>query len=215
MICSTWWAVADPDRRVPGAEVSDRWAKWRRAVDLDEYDARWQRMVDAGEAAHGEADFVDTLGPGAVFDAGCGTGRLAIELARRGREVVGADLDADMVDRARRKAPHLEWHVADLATVTLGRTFPIIVMAGNVMLFCKPEDRGTIVANLAHHLAPGGRLVAGFSLDAQGYPVARYDELCSAAGLVLEARYATWDREPFVGGDGAGGDYAVSVHRHP
>lgn len=202
--------MAEPDNRAPGAEVSDRWAKWRRAVDLDEYDARWQRMVDAGEAAHGEADFVDALGPGAVFDAGCGTGRLAIELARRGRKVVGADLDADMVDRAQRKAPHLEWHVADLATVELGRTFPIIVMAGNVMLFCRPEDRGTIVANLARHLEPGGRLVAGFSLDAQGYPVERYDELCTAAGLVLEARYATWERAPF-----AGGDYAVSVHRKP
>jgi len=202
--------------RVPGSEVSARWVKWRKAIDLDEYDARWQRMVDAGEAAHGEADFIDTLDVargaalGAVLDAGCGTGRLAIELARRGREVVGVDLDVDMVDRARRKAPELEWHVADLATVQLHRTFPIIVMAGNIMLFCRPEDRGAIVANLARHLEPGGRLVAGFSLDAQGYPVERYDELCTAAGLVLETRYATWDRETF-----AGGDYAVSVHRKP
>lgn len=204
--------------RVPGSEVSARWVKWRRAIDLDEYDARWQRMVNAGEAAHGEADFLDTLCAGAVLDAGCGTGRLAIELAQRGREVVGVDLDVDMVDRARRKAPQIEWHVADLATVRLGRTFPIVVMAGNILLFCKPEDRGAIVANLSHHLEPGGRLVAGFSLDAQGYPVERYDELCAAAGLVLEARYATWERAPFAGGDGAGGDraggdYAVSVHR--
>ena len=211
---------ADGSDRVPGSEVSARWVKWRRAIDLDEYDERWQRMVDAGEAAHGEADFLDTLGAGAVLDAGCGTGRLAIELAHRGREVVGVDLDVDMVDRARRKAPQIDWHVADLATVQLGRTFPIVVMAGNILLFCKPEDRGAIVANLSHHLEPGGRLVAGFSLDAQGYPVERYDELCAAAGLVLEARYATWERAPFAGGDGAGadgagGDYAVSVHRKP
>ena len=88
-------------------------------------------------------------------------------------------------------------------------------MAGNILLFCKPDDRGAIVTNLAQHLEPGGRLVAGFSTDAQGYPVERYDELCTAAGLVPEARYATWDREPFAGGDRAGGDYAVSVHRKP
>ena len=196
--------------RVPGSEVSERWVKWRKAVDLDEYDARWEKMVAAGEAAHGEADCIDTLGSGAVLDAGCGTGRLAIELARRGRAVVGVDLDRDMIDRAERKAPDLEWHVADLAKVQLGRSFPIIVMAGNILLFCRPDDRGAIVANLARHLELGGRLVAGFSLDAQGYPVAKYDGLCTDAGLVLEARYATWDREPFVGGE-----YAVSVHRKP
>ena len=165
-------------------------------------------------------DLLKEIKPKSLLDAGCGTGRLAIELAHRGREVVGVDLDVDMVDRARRKAPQIDWHVADLATVQLGRTFPIVVMAGNILLFCKPEDRGAIVANLSHHLEPGGRLVAGFSLDAQGYPVERYDELCAAAGLVLEARYATWERAPFAGGDGAGadgagGDYAVSIHRQP
>jgi SAM-dependent methyltransferase len=199
----------------PGSEVSERWARWRRAIDLDEYDARWQRMIDTGEAAHGEADFVDTLGPGAVLDAGCGTGRLAIELAGRGRDVVGVDLDIDMVARARHKAPHLEWRHGDLATIDLGRTFPIIVMAGNILLFCEPTSRGAIVANLARHLGRAGHLVAGFSLDAQGYPVESYDELCAAAGLSLEARYATWERAPFDVGDRAGGDYAVSVHRKP
>ena len=199
---------SDGSDRVPGSEVSARWVKWRRAIDLDEYDARWQRMIDAGEAAHGEADFLDTLGAGAVLDAGCGTGRLAIELAHRGRDVVGVDLDVDMVDRARRKAPQIDWHVADLATVNLGRTFPIVVMAGNVLLFCRPGDRAAIVSNLARHVAPGGVLVAGFSLDAPGgLPAATYDELCSAAGLVLCERYSTWERAPFEGGD-----YAVSVH---
>ncbi|MFM8530857.1 MAG: class I SAM-dependent DNA methyltransferase [Ilumatobacteraceae bacterium] len=175
-------------------------------------------MLDAGEAAHGEADFIDTLdvdlgaSPGAVLDAGCGTGRLAIELARRGRDVVGIDLDPDMVERAQRKAPELEWHVADLATMALARTFPLIVMAGNIMLFCRPEDLVAIVVNLATHLEPGGRLVDGLSTDRQGYPLERYDELCAAAGLTLEARYATWERAPFAGGDGADSEYAVSVH---
>jgi ubiquinone/menaquinone biosynthesis C-methylase UbiE len=55
-----------------------------------------------------------------VLDAGCGTGRVAIELARRGIEIVGVDIDPGMLGSARRKAPELTWIEADLATVTVG-----------------------------------------------------------------------------------------------
>ena len=77
--------------------MSDAWRRFRRHVDLDEYDARWDRLAAAGEEVHGEADFVMALRPTSVLDAGCGTGRVAIELARRGVEVVGVDADPDML----------------------------------------------------------------------------------------------------------------------
>ena len=198
----------EPDR--PGAEVSERWMRWRRAIDLEDYDARWERMLASGDAAHGEADFVTTLGPTAVLDAGCGTGRVAIELARRGIEAVGVDLDRDMVDHARRKAPGLVWVHGDLATVQLGRTFPVVLMAGNVLLFARPQDRGAIVANLAGLVAPGGVMVAGFSLEQGGYTLEEYDDHCAVAGLEVVERWCTWDRDPY----GPGSDYHVSMSRH-
>jgi hypothetical protein len=85
------------------------------------------------------------------------------------------------------------------------------VMAGNVMIFLAPGSEGTVVANMARHLAPGGRLVAGFQLQPGHLDIARYDALATAAGLILEERWATWDGEPWV----PGGGYAVSVHRRP
>ena len=193
----------------PGAEVSERWAAWRRDVDLDDYEARWARMAAAGQVVHGEADLIASLGPGPVLDAGCGTGRVAIELARRGIDVLGVDLDADMVAVARAKAPALPWLVADLATMQLDRRFPIVAMAGNVLLFARP---GRPPADRPHAGQPpraGGRMVAGFSLEPDGLGLAGYDELCRSCGLVLDERWATWDRQPFV----AGGGYHVSVHR--
>ena len=78
--------------------------------------------------------------------------------------MVGVDLDADMLAVARGKAPALTWVVADLATMQLDRRFPLIAMAGNVVLFARPADLPPIVQTLASHLesgrAAGGRLLA-------------------------------------------------------
>ncbi len=62
----------------------------------DTYDRRWEELAAAGQNVHGEADLVESLAPRSVLDAGCGTGRVAVELARRGIDVVGVDLDASL-----------------------------------------------------------------------------------------------------------------------
>jgi SAM-dependent methyltransferase len=206
-----------PDRRPgapPGSEVSERWAAWRGQVDLDEYDRRWEHLAAAGEVVHGEADLIESLCGGrerTVLDAGCGTGRVTIELARRGFEVVGVDLDADMVAAARRKAPELTWLVADLATMHLDRRFMLVAMAGNVLNFARPSDHGLIVRTLVGHLEPGGLLVTGFSLERGGLSVDGYDALCETSGLERVDRWSTWDRQPFT----ASNDYHVTLHRRP
>ena len=172
------------------------------------YDRRWAEMEQQGEPVHGEADFVAGLGPGSVLDAGCGTGRVAIELARRGIDVVGVDVDGSMLDVARAKQPDLTWVEADLAVVDLGRSFDVIMLAGNVMIFLAPGAEALVVDNLARHLCPGGALVAGFSLEAGRLDLPAYDRYAAEAGLAPESRWATWDGQPFVGGG-----YAVSLHR--
>lgn len=171
-----------------------------------EYDRRFEELERAGTDVHGEAAFVETLGVRSVLDAGCGTGRVAIELARRGLDVAGVDLDPAMLAAARSKAPELTWVEADLATVDLGRRFDAVVMAGNVMIFLSPGTHGTVLRTLARHVRPGGFLVAGFQLGP--LPLRTYDELTAAAGLDLHERWSTWDRRPWE----PDGDYAVSVH---
>jgi ubiquinone/menaquinone biosynthesis C-methylase UbiE len=174
-----------------------------------EYDERFNRLAAQGHDVHGEAALVAALGPHSVLDAGCGTGRVAVELARRGLDVVGVDLDARMLDVARDKAPEVRWVEGDLTDVDLDRTFDGIVMAGNVMIFVTPGTEGAVLANLTRHLEPGGVLLAGFSLVAGGLTIDTYDALASDAGLEWAERYGTWDRQPFT----AGGGYAVSIHR--
>ena len=184
------------------------WSSWRAKIDIDTYDERWQRLAARGGNPHGEADLIMTYEPAAVLDAGCGTGRLAHELARRGVEVLGVDVDPDMIAAARAKAPELEWLEADLAELDRPDRFDVVALAGNVVPYVPADRRAAAVAACARLLAPGGRLVAGFRMQ-PGWPtVADYDAWCVAAGLELGDRFATWER-----GSYQGGDYAVSVHR--
>jgi len=184
------------------------WLRSRRRSG-DEYDETYERRAAAGENVHGEADFVMELAPRSVLDAGCGTGRIARELARRGVATVGVDLDEEMLSTARRKAPHREWYCADLAAVGLDRVFDVVLLAGNVMIFLTPGSESSVVANLERHLAPGGAFIAGFSLRPGQLTVAEYDRLTAGAGLSLVERWSTWNRDLWK----PGADYQVSVHR--
>ncbi|MCY4519043.1 MAG: class I SAM-dependent methyltransferase [Acidimicrobiaceae bacterium] len=194
-------------------------SRWAERGDIPRgaaYDDRWARKAARGESVHGEADLVDSLTPrgGSVLDAGCGTGRVAIELAQRGFDVVGVDLDPGMLDLARDKAPGLPWIEGDLAGTVVAdeagerRSFDAVVAAGNVMIFLERGTEAAVVANIAAHLHAGGVLVAGFQLSDGYMQLHVYDALAERNGLELEARFSTWEGAPFDGGD-----YAVSVHR--
>lgn len=177
----------------------------------DEYQARFDRMAASGRHIHGEARFVLAFDPATVLDAGCGTGRVAIEVARHGVEVLGADVDASMLATARERGPDIDWVQTDLRTMDLGRTFDLVVMAGNVPLFTPAGTQAELVVGVARHVAPHGVLVAGFSTDwsDRPYDVRAYDAHCAAAGLELVERFSTWDRDPWD----ETSTYAVSVHR--
>lgn len=177
--------------------------------DGDDYQRRFDELASSGAHVHGEADLVQRYQPHDVLDAGCGTGRVAIELARRGTDVLGVDVDPSMIATARRRAPELEWVERSLVGLDLGRTFDLVVMAGNVVLFTPPGTLGGVVAGCARHVRPDGRLVAGFQLG-RGVELADYDRHAAAAGLTLEDRWSTWERSPF---EATAADYAVSVHR--
>jgi SAM-dependent methyltransferase len=198
-------------------------ALWRRLAGAlgedyaDKYADRFEAMAARGEDVHGEADLVAEMLPpgGRVLDAGCGTGRVGRRLHDLGHVVVGVDADEAMVDVARRRSPGPRWEVADLASLGLGESFDLVVMAGNIVPFLPPDRLPDAMQRVAAHLVPGGAVVCGYGLDAQHVPrgvplvpLEAYDDACASAGLHLEDRFDGWDRSPYT----AAG-YAVSVHR--
>ena len=176
----------------------------------DEYDERFERLAAAGTMSTGRRTWWRPWAPARSSMPGAAPGGWPWSWRVRGLDVVGTDLDPAMLAVARRKAPTLTWVQGDLATVDLGRQFEAVVLAGNVLLFVTLGTETAVLANAARHLAPGGALVAGFSLG-RGLTLAEYDTATASIGLVPDARWATWGRDPFE----PGCDYAVSVHRAP
>jgi SAM-dependent methyltransferase len=98
---------------------------------------------------------------GPVLDVGCGTGRLLLPLVEAGIEVIGVDCSPAMLALARRKlGDRVSLIEGDMRTVTLpGRYALVIISINTFMHLLTTADQLAALTNLAHHLAPGGRLI--------------------------------------------------------
>ncbi len=147
---------------------------------------------------------------GNVLELACGSGRLTVQLAQKGIDIVGADLSASMLQAARHKAAaaglRVEFLEADMRSFDFGRQFSTILIPGNSLLhLLRREDLMQCLACVRRHLAAGGRLIFDVSKWNIGvlardpemrYPVltagqisveesARYDS-------ALQIRHVTW-----------------------
>jgi magnesium-protoporphyrin O-methyltransferase len=88
-----------------------------------------------------------------LLDAGCGTGALSIEAARRGARVVAIDLSPTLVSVARERIPAdlnssaIEFKAGDMLDPKLGRFD--FVMAMDSLIHYRPADTCRIMAGLA------------------------------------------------------------------
>lgn len=99
-------------------------------------------------------------GGGEVLDLGCGTGRVALHLARRGHPVVGVDTDpglvAELGRRARSAGLPASAEVGDARDFGLGRRFGLVLAPMQLLqLFDDAGQRRRCLACAARHLEPG------------------------------------------------------------
>jgi len=122
------------------------------------YDAMNRVMTVGLDGRWRKATITETVHPGdRVLDGCCGTGDLAIAAGRAGaREIVGVDFSERMLERARRKAPELEWIQADVLALPLqDASFDAAVVGFGVR---NVEDLQAAIREFRRVLRPGGRL---------------------------------------------------------
>jgi demethylmenaquinone methyltransferase/2-methoxy-6-polyprenyl-1,4-benzoquinol methylase len=122
------------------------------------YDAMNRVMTAGLDRRWRKATIREAVQPGdRVLDACCGTGDLAVAARQEGAgEIVGVDFSEQMLERARRKAPELEWIQADVLALPLeDASFDAVVVGFGVR---NVEDLEAGIRELRRVLKPGGRL---------------------------------------------------------
>jgi demethylmenaquinone methyltransferase / 2-methoxy-6-polyprenyl-1,4-benzoquinol methylase len=110
-------------------------------------DRRWRRLA-----------VLESVQPGdRVLDACCGTGDLALAARKAGAgEVVGLDFSERMLERARRKAPELEWVRGDVLALPFDDgAFDVATCGFGIR---NVEDLEAGLRELGRVLRPGGKL---------------------------------------------------------
>jgi SAM-dependent methyltransferase len=110
---------------------------------------------------------------GPIVELAIGTGRIAVPLAEEGHRVVGVDLDAAMLDRARMRAnaagsaaPSIELVECDLVDawadtrVTAAGPYRLAILGLNsILMLASASRQRAALASMARLLAPGGLAV--------------------------------------------------------
>jgi glycine/sarcosine N-methyltransferase len=137
----------------------------------DDFSGDYDRFVDWSGRLAAEMPFIEHLVAQAsslrrVLDAACGTGMHTVALAQRGYDVVGADLGAGMIERARANADaagvSVRFVVAGFGELAarIGGSFDALLCLGNSLPhLLTPSDLTAALADFAACLRPGGLLL--------------------------------------------------------
>lgn len=141
--------------------------KWYEALFTDYAEIYDKESFTQGTL--GECDFIESEIGGdrsvPILDIGCGTGRHAIELARRGYKVTGVDLSPSQIERARAKAAAAgvapDFRVGDARALPFDAEFGLAVMIceGAFPLMETDEMNFEILRGASRALRPGGKLI--------------------------------------------------------
>jgi SAM-dependent methyltransferase len=97
------------------------------------------------------------LGPGrhTILELGVGGGCNLSHLTDE-FDAVAADISPEMIEQAKKLNPGVEFHVGDMRTIRLGRTFKAVLIHDAITYMQTEDDLRAVFATAAAHLEPGG-----------------------------------------------------------
>jgi SAM-dependent methyltransferase len=153
-----------------------------------------------GLSADFAADAFERAGAGSgelVVDAGCGTGRLARELATRGFRVIGVDRSPELVAEAVRHGGGVEYVVTELAAFHPPEPAAGALCRGVLNDLLNDAERRDALAALARMLRLGGALVVDvrdWERSAERYAAGRSVERSATGADGTEVAFSSTTR---------------------
>ena len=166
IVAPTAAAVPSPLAPPPMQDAPRRRARpWWEDLFNDDFIRTMPKFTDAQVAD--EVDFIeDSLGVargGALLDLGCGTGKQAVELSRRGYKVVGFDLSLAMLARAGEEAQEHDQKInfvqGDMREMTFEDAFDGIYCWGSTFGYFEEEKNAHVIGRVHKALRQGGQFL--------------------------------------------------------
>ena len=117
---------------------------------------------------------VRVKGAGCVCDLGCGPGHVARYLREHGAHVCGIDLSSELVERARRLNPGIEFQQGNMFALDAADATWAGIVAFYSIIHIRRTDHLLVLSEMGRVLRPGGLLLLAFHL---GDKVLHFDEL--------------------------------------
>jgi SAM-dependent methyltransferase len=102
---------------------------------------------------------------GRVLEVGCGTGRIYLELLRRGIDCYGIDISKAMIEKLKSKKDNFnpKVKVADMKSFRYNKKFELIIIPFRTFLMnLTQKDQIKTLRNCYAHLKTGGKLILNF-----------------------------------------------------
>jgi SAM-dependent methyltransferase len=195
-----------PDWQLPPGVSRGLWDYLHDAGLARNYDAALAGTPLLSIDAHFAAEYFPR--PGRLIDLGCGTGRLLLDLARRGYWVVGVDLSEEMLRVAGEKATaagvtihRLQANIVDLSSLAAASFDYAACLFSTLGMVMGAAERGRVINHVFRLLRPGGRFVL--------HVHNRWFNLWDREGR----RWLVWDCLRSLLGREGPGDRAMPVHQ--
>lgn len=170
---------------------------WFETIFDERYPDLFQPLEeDPDEEVDGILRFLALPDGSAVEDLGCGRGRHAIRIARKGHKVTGVDISEFMLRMARKQAEaegvEVEWVREDMRTFCRYGAFDLALSLFTSFGFFSDEENLKVLRNIGNSLRPGGTLL--LDLRNAGKGLSRLEDLdktidIPAGRLRLSARF--------------------------